>query len=189
VTPTARSLDLLRRDGWTAECVEKFLPYGRVRRDYLGFIDVLAIQLGERILAVQATSASNVSARVKKALESPHLRTWLSTGARFEVWGWSKKGAAGKRKTWQLTRRVLTLTDAPAPPDAGPTQAERDAGAVELGQRHAVVNDQAEAMPRRTPGVYLIEALADGVAFARRELRVIAAPAVIRPELLTPSAS
>ena len=40
------------------------------------------------------------------------------------------------------------------------------------------------------PGVYLIEALADGVAFARRELRVIAkAPAAVPLAALAPSAS
>jgi hypothetical protein len=40
------------------------------------------------------------------------------------------------------------------------------------------------------PGVYLIEALADGVAFARRELRVVAgAPATVYPAALAPSAS
>jgi hypothetical protein len=42
----------------------------------------------------------------------------------------------------------------------------------------------------RTPGVYLIEALADGVAFARRELRVIAKAQVSAyPTALAPSAS
>jgi hypothetical protein len=40
------------------------------------------------------------------------------------------------------------------------------------------------------PGVYLLEALADGVAFARRELRVIAkAPAAVTLAALAPSAS
>jgi hypothetical protein len=40
------------------------------------------------------------------------------------------------------------------------------------------------------PGVYVIEALADGVAFARRELRVIAkAPAAVPLAALAPSAS
>jgi hypothetical protein len=40
------------------------------------------------------------------------------------------------------------------------------------------------------PGVYVIEALADGVAFARRELRVIAkVPATVPPAATGPSAS
>jgi hypothetical protein len=41
-----------------------------------------------------------------------------------------------------------------------------------------------------TPGVYVIEALADGVPFARRELRVIArTPAAVAASVLAPSAS
>jgi hypothetical protein len=129
MTPTARSLDLLRKDGWHAQVVERYLAFARVRQDLFGFIDLVAIKEGEPLLAVQATSTSNLASRVNKALESPLLRVWLSTGARFECWGWSLKGAAGKRKLWTLSRRVLTLADAPAPPDAGPTQAERAAGA------------------------------------------------------------
>src|SRR4051794_2353315 len=128
MTPTSRSLDLLRRDSWHAQVVERYLAFARVRQDLFGIGDVLAIREGEPPLLVQVTSTSNLAARVKKALASPLLRVWLSTGCRFECWGWAKKGAEGKRKTWQLTRRVLTL--APAPTDTGPTEAERDGGAV-----------------------------------------------------------
>jgi hypothetical protein len=41
----------------------------------------------------------------------------------------------------------------------------------------------------REPGVFVIEALADGVAFARRELLVIAKDAAAPAAALTPTAS
>lgn len=111
MTPTARSLQALRRDGYEAAVVEKWLPYCRRRADLFGCIDILAVKYGEPVLAVQATSAANVSSRLSKSLAEPRLRIWLGSGQRFEVWGWSKRGPRGKRKTWQLVRREVGLGD------------------------------------------------------------------------------
>src|SRR3546814_1483966 len=64
-SPTARTLAKLRADGWLAWVVEKWIPQTRKRSDLLGYIDILALRDGE-VLAVQATSRSNVSSRVNK---------------------------------------------------------------------------------------------------------------------------
>jgi hypothetical protein len=109
-TPTARTLDALRRDGWLAQVVEVYLPFCRQRRDLFGVGDVLAVRPGE-VLLVQCTTGDNLAARRTKALAEPRLRAVLEAGVRFELWGWSKRGAAGKRKLWDVRREPLALAD------------------------------------------------------------------------------
>src|SRR5690606_37554474 len=50
-SPTARTLAWLREQGWDADVVERWVPGAKVRRDFLGFADILAIR-GEATLAV-----------------------------------------------------------------------------------------------------------------------------------------
>jgi hypothetical protein len=54
-----------------------------------GFIDILAIR-GSETLGVQATSDSNVSARVKKIADSEHLPAVREAGWSVQVWGWKQ---------------------------------------------------------------------------------------------------
>ena len=107
MTPTARSLEVLREMGYTAEVVERWVPRTRIRRDFAGFADILAFQFPWGILAIQATTGSNAAAREKKARAEPRLALWLRAGGKAEVWSWAKKGPRGKRKLWTLTRRDL----------------------------------------------------------------------------------
>lgn len=89
MTPTARTLALLRRSHYVAGVVERWIPRANVRKDLFGVIDIVAIRRGETgVLGIQATSMANVSARVAKAKTKGELRTWLACGNRFEVWGW-----------------------------------------------------------------------------------------------------
>ena len=91
MTPTSRSLDELRKRGYTAEVVERNTRFKGIfrRHDLFGVGDILA--LGEdEILLVQATSGSNVSARVKKIADSEHIAAIRKAGMRLEVWGWAK---------------------------------------------------------------------------------------------------
>lgn len=99
-SPTVLSLRHLRDDGWTAEVVERWIPGANIRRDLFGFIDILAIKAGD-VLAVQTTSAANVSARVRKIAESEHIGTIRDAGWSIHVHGWAKR--AGR---WTLTREV-----------------------------------------------------------------------------------
>jgi len=105
-SPTARTLQLLRSEGWLPQVVERYLPHARVRQDFLGFADVLAIRPGDGILAVQCTTSSHASNRLHKAQQLPALRTWLECGFRFEVWGWQMRG-----KRWTVHKEALTLED------------------------------------------------------------------------------
>jgi hypothetical protein len=116
-SPTARTLARLRELGYRADVVERRLPGCFVTRDLFGIIDVVAARPGE-VLGVQCTSASNLAARLAKAKDAPGLTDWLAAGARFEVWGWSKRGPRGPRKLWRV-RRVAMATDGTGAAGAG----------------------------------------------------------------------
>ena len=110
MSPTARSLQELRKQGYVAEVVERRLPIpGKfVTQDFLGGIDILAIS--ERvILGVQATTDSNMSSHITKAANEPRLRVWLKAGGQFQIWAWGKHGKRGKRKIWTLSKRGMYL--------------------------------------------------------------------------------
>lgn len=111
-SPTARTMQKLKAAGFTAQVVERFCPFSKRRIDLYGFIDVLAI-CAERqgVLGIQATSQTNAAARCTKIIESELAATWLLAGNALEVWGWSKKGAKGKRKLWKCDRRLAVLFD------------------------------------------------------------------------------
>ena len=109
MTPTARTLALLRAEGWTCGVVEQTIPHTFIKRDLGGFLDIVAWAPGRGVMGIQATSGSNVASRVDKIRALPSADAWLRSGARLEVWGWRKAGDRGKRKTWQVTvERVLS---------------------------------------------------------------------------------
>jgi hypothetical protein len=114
VTPTTRTLRLLRQAGMLAEVVERWNSFSRTRRDLFGFLDVLALAPEEGVTwGIQCTSADNLPARLRKiTLEcSAMAAAWLQCGNRIEVIGWSKRGPRGGRKRWTAARREVTLED------------------------------------------------------------------------------
>ena len=88
MTPTQRSLEYLRAEGYLCEVVEKWNSFTKTRKDLWGWCDILAIRENE-ILAVQVTAAG-VSSRIKKIEESPTLPFVRKAGIRIEVHGWRK---------------------------------------------------------------------------------------------------
>lgn len=113
-SPTQRALAHCKKQGWTAQVVERWNAYAKVRIDLFGVVDLVVLDGLQGILGVQVTSGSNMAARVTKAKQEPRLRLWLAAGGRFEVWGYRKVGAKGKRKLWDLRVVTLTLADMPA---------------------------------------------------------------------------
>lgn len=109
-SPTQRSLAHLKKNGYIAHVVERWNPYGRVRVDLFGFIDLIAVRDGS-IIGVQTTSADNMQARVKKILLIPEAKIWLGAGGLIVVHGWGLQGKAGKRKLWKLKEINITLQD------------------------------------------------------------------------------
>lgn len=96
-SPTQRSLAELRKRGYLAQVVEKWIPAVKRRQDLYGFIDILAIREGE-VVGVQATSGDNVASRVTKIAEHEHVGAVRKAGIRILVHGW-RKNAAGR---WTL---------------------------------------------------------------------------------------
>lgn len=107
-SPTQRTLAELRKNGYTAQVVERWNPHAKVRVDLFGVIDLLAL-LPDRILGIQACAGASHAARRTKILDEPRARQWLQAGAALECWSWSKRGARGKRKTWTLRVEAITL--------------------------------------------------------------------------------
>lgn len=90
-SPTSRSLKLLRDRGYVAAVVEQTVPKTFIKRDLFGLWDILAVHpdTGE-VLAVQTTSASHVSHRLRKIEDHEHLPLVRSAGWTLHVHGWRK---------------------------------------------------------------------------------------------------
>ena len=93
-SPTQRSLKYLRDQGYTVAITEKWNSYAKVRQDLFGFIDMIAIKDGVT-LAIQTTSSSTFSARIKKIEEHENLPAVLAAGWQVTVHGW-RKNSKGK---------------------------------------------------------------------------------------------
>jgi carbonic anhydrase len=89
MTLTLRSRKLLELSGYTVATVEYYNSFTKRKHDLFGCIDLLAIGNGETI-AIQVTSKSNMSARIKKIEESPALPEMLKSGWKVIVHGWYK---------------------------------------------------------------------------------------------------
>ncbi len=108
MTPTQRTLAECKRRNWTAQVVERRIPYSNVTVDLFGCIDIVCLT-GSGILGIQATSGTNHSARVQKARTEPRLAKWIADGGRFEVWSFAKRGPRGKTKRWTLRVEEVRL--------------------------------------------------------------------------------
>jgi len=87
-SPTQRSLEHLREQGYHCEVVEKWNSFTKQRKDLWGWCDILAIRKGE-VLAVQVT-AQAVANRIKKIQDSDTVALVRDAGIRIEVHGWRK---------------------------------------------------------------------------------------------------
>jgi hypothetical protein len=111
-SPTQLSLQLLRKLGWQPVVVEHFVRQRQgkelppcpackqprfdrdelgYRKDLFGFVDILALK-DNATLAVQTTSLSHVSERVRK-IQGVVWFEWVKrAGWRVEVHGWGERG-------------------------------------------------------------------------------------------------
>ena len=109
MSPTARSLAYLRKQGFHAYVVERWIPRARVRKDVAGFMDILAWRsVDQTVLAVQSTTGAHVANRVEKIAyglapaDQAAFLDWKHLGNLAVVHGWSLQGPRGKRKLWTL---------------------------------------------------------------------------------------
>lgn len=106
MSPTQRTLKECKRRGWTAQVVERWVPFARRRVDLFGCIDLVALT-PNGILGIQACAGSSHAARLAKANAEPRLSAWRDAGGLFAVWSWAKRGAKGKRKRWALREEAV----------------------------------------------------------------------------------
>lgn len=107
-SPTSRSLEELRALGAIVSIVEQTIPKTWIKRDFLGFADIIAVFPGTlvndcwnygNIVAIQVTSAANHSARRKKIAAEPRAHAWITAGGLIELHSWRKaKGVWVSRK-------------------------------------------------------------------------------------------
>lgn len=89
MTLTQRTIKMMRDQGYMVATVEYFNAFTKRKHDLFGCIDILAIGNGETI-AIQVTSKSNMSARIKKIEASDALPEMLRSKWRILVHGWTK---------------------------------------------------------------------------------------------------
>lgn len=128
-SPTARTLDELRKRGWTAQVVERRMPRTFTTVDLFGVIDLVALvpprdispNRGDTlastgaILGIQATTGPHHADRRTKILAESRAKEWVEAGGRLEIWTWSKRvvmrkdGTKAKLPKWTL--RVETYAE------------------------------------------------------------------------------
>lgn len=109
MTPSARSKRWLEEHGYKSWTVECYIHQVRRRIDCFNFFDIIAMPAKPLngpgscpLLAVQATSLTNVSHRMAKLAAEPNLALWLQHGHLCVIHGWGLGGKRGKRKTYRL---------------------------------------------------------------------------------------
>ena len=105
ISPTQRTLKANRNLDRICGIVEKFQQYGGkfgIRQDLFGFIDIIAIDEFEGIVAIQSTG-QDWSGHIKKIMELEEIvLKWLHH-APLELWSWRKvkKVRGGKAMIWK----------------------------------------------------------------------------------------
>jgi hypothetical protein len=89
ISPTELTLREMRNRGYKCAITEHWNPFAKIRQDLFGFIDVLCLGDNE-VIGVQATSYSNISARVKKIAEHENVGLVRKANIRILVIGWHK---------------------------------------------------------------------------------------------------
>lgn len=128
-SPSQRTMEHMRHEGWLVGVVEKWnmhvgpeacLHCGArrgIRQDLFGFADLIGVHpIDNNVVLVQATSGSNVAARLTKILTTPEVRDrarlWLShPGRQLTIVGWKKYAKALDRKYWRPRWLYVTLHD------------------------------------------------------------------------------
>lgn len=108
VSPTQRSLRLLRQEGGCPAIVEKFNSFIKIRQDAWGFVDIISLNPSKgEITFVQVTTMAHLPEHREKCFANPNLKNLLDAGGVFELHGWRKlkekilNGKKGRREVWK----------------------------------------------------------------------------------------
>jgi hypothetical protein len=134
-SPTARSMKLLRQEGFVVAPCERWVPHQNIRVDLLGVGDLIACRPGDPgPLLIQVTTDDHLAHRKAKAQAEPRLRAWLGCGGcRFELHGWRKRGDRWHCRRVELRGEDLAEVDlTPRPRPRRRRRGEQQAGLFDL---------------------------------------------------------
>ncbi len=129
LSPTQRTLRLLRQQGYFADIVEKFNPWvgpeiervdrhGNrykspcgIRKDLFGFLDIIVI-LPKGVAGIQSCG-QNFAEHNRMILETSLAYKWVKAENRLELYGWRKikKQRGGKLMIWDPRIKIYSLED------------------------------------------------------------------------------
>ena len=105
-----RSMEALRDDGYLVGKTEHWNPWvppNGLLQDLFGFIDLVAIRVGEKITAVQVTK-EHVPEHIEKIQANKAAKVWLECGGRIVIHHWRELGPKGEKK-WRMEVIEVTL--------------------------------------------------------------------------------
>jgi len=115
-SPTIRTLEHIRGQGWEANVVERWIknpkhPAGGFRKDFLNCIDIIAIRKNE-IMGIQSCGQS-FAEHDRKILAEPLALKWIEAGGQLVLIGWRKilKKKGGKLKIWSPRIKKYLVED------------------------------------------------------------------------------
>lgn len=94
VKSSTRAMIEARRRGWTPGVVERRLPRGFTTVDLFGFIDIVAMDDKDGVVAIQACGATDVTPHLMKMTHDPEVAPlvakWLARDNRLVLWSFRK---------------------------------------------------------------------------------------------------
>lgn len=100
-----RTMDALRKQGATVGKVEMpFNSFSKVRQDFLGCIDAIALLDGKTIGVQAAMGSGDHAKHIDKCMGEPRLLKWLQCGNLFRIYTWSKRKERGSGKISWICR-------------------------------------------------------------------------------------
>lgn len=100
MSPTQRSLKLMRDHGYICAVVEKWNHHVKIRQDLFGFGDVLCFNAGE-VIILQCCAGGDAAKRSAKIRANTSAVYWRLGTRKIFVHAWRKVGPRGKRKLWE----------------------------------------------------------------------------------------
>ena len=111
---TTRCMEEARKRGWSVGVVERYIHARRIRIDYLGIIDLIAIS-NNTTIGIQACSGTDHAAHRTKCLGNINTLLWVkSPSRRLVIWSWRKKKIkrGGIAYRWHLREDTVTYSEA-----------------------------------------------------------------------------
>ena len=110
LSPTQRTLRVLRQQGAICGITEHWNYYVGIRQDLFGFIDLIALTSDRGIVGMQCCARSGHAAHRKKILENEVAPEWIKSGGKIEIWSWAKQKLerGGKAERWMAKVEEIT---------------------------------------------------------------------------------